>query len=98
MNDIIELKKTPEEHNYLKKLNRADGSESMTYLLKSSNPKITSWHTGTRKCIVPVYGPPITEGEYLTQAGLIVKSIDYIAGLGYAITFESSGEKDKLAE
>ena len=33
MKDLIELKSRGEEHNYLRKLKKADGSESMTYLL-----------------------------------------------------------------
>lgn len=35
----------------------------------------------------------IVEGEYLEEAEAVVKSIDYVMGQGYAITFEATPEE-----
>lgn len=90
MKDLIELKSRGEEHNYLRKLKKADGSESHTYMLKTST--YTMRRSGLtdkkKKFIDPAGGPMIVEGEYLEEAEAVVKSIDHVMGQGYAITFE----------
>lgn len=87
MNKIIELKAKGEEHNYLRRLNRSDGSESKTYVLIVTNSRIKSAEIDGHKSINPVGGPIITEGEILEEAEAVVKSIDYISGFGFTVTF-----------
>ena len=89
MKDSIELKSRGDEHNYLRKLNRTDGTESYTYLLKTSTYYMRSGYTEKKKMFIdPSGGPMIVEGEYLEEAEAVVKSINHISGKGYAITFE----------
>ena len=40
MEDIINLKSRGDTNNYLRKMKKADGSESKTYVLKSEVPYI----------------------------------------------------------
>lgn len=94
MKDLIELKSRGEEHNYLRKLKKADGSESMTYLLKTSTYMMRSGNMPNGKLFIdPAGGPMIVEGEYLEEAEAVVKSIDHVMGQGYAITFEVTPEE-----
>lgn len=96
MKDLIELKSRGEEHNYLRKLKKADGSESMTYLLKTSTYTTRSGLTDKKKKFIdPSGGPMIVEGEYLEEAEAVVKFIDYVMGQGYAITFEVTPEEEQ---
>ena len=89
MKDLIELKSRGEEHNYLRKLKKADGSESMTYLLKTSTYMMRSGNMPNGKLFIdPAGGPMIIVGSYLEEAEAVVKSINHISGKGYAITFE----------
>ena len=48
-----------------------------------------------KKFIDPSGGPIIVEGEYLEEAEAVVKSIDYVMGVGYAITFEVTPEEEQ---
>lgn len=96
MKDLIELKSRYEEHNYLRKLAKLDGSESRTYMLKTSTYTMGSGMTNKKKKFIdPLGGPMIVEGEYLEEAEAVVKFIDHVMGQGYAITFEVTPEKEK---
>lgn len=96
MKDLIELKSRYEEHNYLRKLAKPDGSESRTYMLKTSTYTMRSGMTDKKKKFIdPSGGPMIVEGEYLEEAEAVVKSIDHVMGQGYAITFEVTPEEEK---
>lgn len=94
MKDLIELKSRGEEHNCLRRLAKPDGSESHTYMLKTSTYTIGSGLTDKKKKFIdPSGGPMIVEGEYLEEAGAVVKYIDYVMGQGYAIAFEATPEE-----
>ncbi len=97
MKDLIELKSRGEEHNYLRRLVKPDGSESHTYMLKTSTYTMRSGLTDKKKkkFIDPSGGPMIVEGEYLEEAEAVVKSIDHVMGQGYAITFEVTPEEEQ---
>lgn len=96
MKDLIELKSRGEEHNYLRRLVKPDGSKSHTYMLKTSTYIIRSGLTDKKKKFIePSGGPMIVEGEYLEEAEEVVKSIDYVMGQGYAITFEVTPEEEQ---
>ena len=89
MKDLIKLKSRGYEENYLKRLKKLDGSESKTYVLKVSTSYLRSGEVeGGKKFIDPSGGPMIVVGDYLEEAEAVVKSIDFIAGYGYTITFE----------
>ena len=89
MKDLIKLKSRGYEENYLKRLKKLDGSESKTYVLKVSTPYLRGGEVeGGKKFIDPSGGPMIVVGDYLEEAEAVVKSIDFIAGYGYTITFE----------
>lgn len=89
MKDLIELKSRGEEHNYLRKLKKADGSESMTYLLKTSTYMMRSGNMPNGELFIdPAGGPMIIVGSYLEEAEAVVKSIDFVEGYGWTITFE----------
>ena len=89
MKDLIKLKSRGYEENYLKRLKKLDGSESKTYVLKVSTPYLRGGEVeGGKKFIDPSGGPMIVVGDYLEEAEAVVKSIDFIAGDGYTITFE----------
>lgn len=89
MKDLIKLKSRGYEENYLKKLKKPDGSESKTYVLKVSTPYLRCGEVeGGRKFIDLSGGPMIVVGAYLEEAEAVVKSIDFIVGYGYTITFE----------
>ena len=73
----------------MKRLKKLDGSESKTYVLKVSTSYLIGGEVeGGKKFIDPSGGPMIVVGDYLEEAEAVVKSIDFIAGYGYAITFE----------
>lgn len=89
MKDIINLNSRYEEKNLLKRLKKLNDSESKTYVLKVANPYLRTGEINNhKKFIDPSGGPMITEGEYLEEAGAVVKSINFTAGYGYTITFE----------
>ncbi len=92
MNDIIQLKLSTEEHNYLRKLPKLDGSESFTYKLCTSNPSIEAGFLGNSKYIRPAGGPVITENDFLEEAEAIVDHVDYVLGYGYTVSFRIPDE------
>ena len=89
MKDLIKLKSRVYEKNYLKKLKRPDDSESNTYVLKTDIPTLRVGEVqGGNKFIDPSGGPMIVVGYELEEANAIVKSIDFVEGYGWTITFE----------
>lgn len=92
MKDIIKLKSRYKAEHYLKKMPKPDGSESKTYVLKTDTPSLRVGEVGgtcyIHKFIDPSGGPMIRVGEILEEAGAIVKSIDFVIGYGWTITFE----------
>lgn len=89
MEEIIKLKSRYKEENYLKKLPKPDGSESKTYVLKTDIPTLRVGEVkGGNKFIDPSGGPMIVVGCELEEAKAVVKSIDFVEGYGWTITFE----------
>ena len=89
MKDLIKLKSRGYEKNYLKKLKRSDDSESNTYVLKTDIPTLRVGEVqGGNKFIDPSGGPMIVVGYELKEAKAVVKSIDFVEGYGWTITFE----------
>ena len=89
MKDLIKLKSRGYEKNYLKKLKRPDDSESNTYVLKTNTPTLRAGEVqGGNKFIDPSGGPMIVVGYELEEAKAVVKSIDFVKGYGWTITFE----------
>ena len=89
MKDLIKLKSRGCEKNYLKKLKRPDDSESNTYVLKTDIPTLRVGEVqGGNKFIDPSGGPMIVVGYELREAKAVVKSIDFVEGYGWTITFE----------
>ena len=89
MKDLIKLKSRGYEKNYLKKLKRPDDSESNTYVLKTDIPTLRVGEVqGGNKFIDPSGGPMIVVGYELREAKAVVKSIDFVEGYGWTITFE----------
>ena len=89
MEDIIKLRSRHGAENYLKKLLKPDGSESKTYVLKTDVPTLRVGEVqGGNKFIDPSGGPMIVVGYELEEAKAVVKSIDFIEGYGWTITFE----------
>ena len=89
MKDLIKLKSRGYEKNCLKKLKRPDDSESNTYVLKTdvSTLRVGEVQEGN-KFIDPSGGPMIVVGCELEEAKAVVKSIDFVEGYGWTITFE----------
>ena len=87
MEDIIKLRSGYKAVNYLKKMPKPDGSESKTYVLKTDVPTLRVGEVGG-VCINPSEGPIIIEGQELEEAKAVVKSIDFVEGYGWTITFE----------
>lgn len=89
MKDLIKLKSRGGAENYLKKLTKKGGSESFTYVLKTDIPYLRTGEVANgRKFIDPSGGPMIVVGDYLEEAKAVVKSIDFVEGYGWTITFE----------
>lgn len=89
MDEIIKLRSRYGLKNYLKKIVKADGSESSTYVLKTEFPYLRVGETNSgNKFIDPSGGPMIIVGCELEEANAVVKSIDFIEGYGWTITFE----------
>lgn len=89
MEDIIKLNSKYDENNYLKKLKKADGTESKTYVLKVSTPAVTVGTTEDgSKFIELTGGPMIIVNSLLEEANAIVESINYTIGYGYTISFK----------
>ena len=85
MKDIIILRSRGDTKNYLKKL----PEEEKTYLLKSELDTVrVSQDKEGYVFVDPSGGPFIARGAYLEEADAVVKSIDYLQGQGFTITFE----------
>lgn len=90
MKNIIKLKSRGGYNNYLKRL-KSDKQESKTYLLNVEIPTLRAGYTdsnNTKKFIDPSGGPFMAEGDFLEEAYATIKSIDFVAGYGWTITFE----------
>ena len=92
MEDIIKLRSRYEAINYLKKMPKPDGTDSKTYVLKTDTSSLRVGEVGgtcyIHKFIEPSGGPMIVVGYKLEEADVVVKSIDFIEGYGWTITFE----------
>ena len=89
MEDVIKLHSRGENNNFLKLMKKPDDSKSKTYILKTDSPTLRVGNTSTNKMFIdPSGGPMIVVGSELKEAKAIVKSIDFIVGYGYTITFE----------
>lgn len=89
MKDLIELKSRGDECNYLRRLVKSDGSESHTYILKTSSYTMRSGLTDQKKKFIePTGGPMLIEGTKCDNIEAVIKSIDFTIGYGYTITFE----------
>ena len=89
MEDIIKLKSRYRAKNYLKKMPKPDGTDSETYVLKTDIPTLRVGEVqGGNKFIDPSGGPMIVVGYKLEEAKAVVKSIDFVEGYGWTITFE----------
>lgn len=89
MEEIIKLKSRGREENYLKRLPKSDGLESKTYVLKVSTPTLRVGNVEEgNKFIDPTGGPMIIVGSKLEEANAVVKSIDFVEGYGWTITFQ----------
>ena len=89
MEDIIKLKSRYRAKNYLKKMPKPDGTDSKTYVLKTDvhTLRVGEVQEGN-KFIDPSGGPMIVVGYKLEEAKAVVKSIDFVEGYGWTITFE----------
>lgn len=88
MKDCITLSSREGSSTNLIKMKRTDGGESKTYLVKFSSSIINTGYTeDMKKFIDPSGGPMIVEGCYLREADATVRSITYIDGHGWVITF-----------
>lgn len=89
MEKIIKLNSRGGANNYLKMMMKPDGSESKTYLIKTYEPTLRMGYVDEKnKFIDPSGGPMIVEGSLLEEANAVVKSIDFIVGYGYTVTFQ----------
>ncbi len=89
MEDIIKLHSRGGVNNYLKKMKRPNGEESKTYVIKTDIPTLRIGYVEEkRKFIDPSGGPMIVVGYELEEAKAVVKSIDFVEGYGWTITFE----------
>ena len=89
MEDLIKLKSRDGTENYLKRLIKKDSSKSLTYVLKTDVPYLRIGEVDNgKKFIDPSGGPMIIVGNYLEEAKAVVKSIDFVEGYGWTITFE----------
>lgn len=89
MDKIIKLPSRGGANNYLKMLMNPDGSESKTYVLKTDISTLRGGEvSGGNKFIDPSGGPMIVVGYGLEGTKAVVKSIDFVEGYGYTITFE----------
>ena len=89
MEDIIKLRSRYGTVNYLKKMPKPDGTDSKTYVLKTDTSTLRVGEVqGGNKFIDPSGGPMIVVGCKLEEAKAVVKSIDFVEGYGWTITFE----------
>lgn len=88
MKDCITLSSREGSPTELIKMRKTNGGESKTYLVKFSSSIINTGYTeDMKKFIDPSGGPMIVEGCYLREADATVRSITYIDGHGWVITF-----------
>lgn len=88
MEAIIKLESKYEERNWLKRLKKAGtDEESKTYLLNTASPFNAGYIDAKTKFIDLAGGPMLIEGQFLAEADSKIKSIDYITGFGWTITF-----------
>lgn len=91
MKNLIKLRSRGGAKNYLKKLIKKDGSESLTYVFKTDAPYIRAGEVSDgRKFLDPSGGPMIVVGDYLEEAEAIVESIDFTERYGWTITFKKN--------
>ena len=89
MEDIIKLRSRYGTVNYLKKMPKPDGTDSKTYVLKTNVPTLRAGKVQEgNKFIDPSGDPMIVVGCELEEAKAVVKSIDFVKGYGWTITFE----------
>ena len=89
MDSIIKLNSRGGIDNCLRKLKNVSGKDSKTYVLKHDYISVKSGYVeGTKRFISPPGGPTIVEGEFLKEAGAVVKSIIYSIGYGHIVIFE----------
>ena len=68
---------------------KPDGTNSKTYVLKTDVPTLRVGEVqGGNKFIDPSGGPIIIVGYKLEEADAVVKSIDFVDGYGWTITFK----------
>ena len=90
MKDIIKLRSRYGAVNYLKKMPKPEGSEPKTYVLKTDMSSIRVGYVikDEYKFIDPSGGPIIRVGCKLEEANAVIKSINFVQGVGWTITFE----------
>ena len=89
MEDVIKLRSRYGAVNYLKEMPKPDGTDSKTYVLKTDIPTLKVGEVqGGNKFIDSSGGPMIMVGYELEEVKAVVKSIDFVEGYGYTITFE----------
>lgn len=89
MKDLIKLGSRGGAENYLKKLIKKNGSEPLTYVLKTGTPYLRVGEIANgRKFIDPSGGPMIVIGDYLEEVNAVVESIDFAEGYSWIITFK----------
>ena len=89
MEKIIRLHSRGGEQNYLKMMMKPDGSESKTYVIKTKIPTLRMGYIDDNNKFIDLSGGPmIVEGSLFKEANAVVKSINFIIGFGYTITFE----------
>lgn len=89
MKEVIQLATHDGSKNFLRRLERKDGQESKTYILKTQGASLRVGNLGDGKSFIdPSGGPMIIVGQPLAEANnAVVRSIDFSEGFGYTITF-----------
>lgn len=86
MEKIIKLHSRSGNDNYLELIN------GKTYALKTTYPYVRVGYLDnsrdSAKFVDPSGGPMIVAGDLLEEAEAKIKSIDFVKGVGYTITFE----------
>jgi hypothetical protein len=91
MEEIIHLRtNNRDDFIFLKKLQKPNGKESKTFLLKTNARSVKYEYIDTkRKTLVPSGCLSIMiEEQLLEEADAIISNISYTPGLGYTITFK----------
>lgn len=76
--------------NYLELLARKDGSESKTYIVKTSSSVVRTGKTNDGDPFLDLSGGPmIIVGKPLKEVdNAVVRSIDFSDGFGFTVTFK----------